>query len=89
MTAFKHDDAAKKAKPVLINPAGHTASHNIALPKNPKRLSIDQAEQAMKQMGFTPAEIAAKSHQEVKDLVYAGAKIKGQAGAAKRQPAEG
>ena len=88
LTAFKHDDAAKKAKPLLINPFGHTASHTIALPKNPKRLTIDQAHQAMKQMGYTPAEITSKSPREVKDLVYAGAKIKGQVGAAKRNPVE-
>ncbi|MGA2032148.1 MAG: phage portal protein [Thermoguttaceae bacterium] len=79
---------AKSAKPVLINPFGHTSSHNIALPKNSKRLTIDQAHQAMAKMGYTPAEIKGMSPSEIKDKVYAGAKIPGQIGAAKRNSVE-
>jgi capsid protein len=102
--AWSHDDAAKRAEKVSLEPS---KSHTIALPKNPKRLTIDQADQAMAQMGYkvggshydaqkgtsytltTPdGRSKTMSADEIKKMVYAGAKLPGQVGAAKRQPSE-
>jgi hypothetical protein len=87
-------DGQSKADAVAGHAAKHgsggdkATSHAIALPKNPKRLTIDQAHQAMAQMGYKAAEIAAMSPRDIKEKVYAGAKTPGQVGAAKRNPAE-